>query len=134
MFLVEELTGAVTLNQGDTGSYEIEAERDDGEPWTEYDRMTWCLKMGDDVILERVYRLDNPENDDTLANGVVRIEFTNAQTKALSPGSYTWEPRFMIGAYMADGRVISGDGVDTPGLDGQGEPMPFNVKPVQYRT
>lgn len=134
MFLVEELTGAVTLNQGDTGSYEIEAERDDGEPWTEYDRMTWCLKMGDDVILERVYRLDNPENDDTLANGVVRIEFTNAQTKALSPGSYTWEPRFMIGAYMADGRVISGNGVDTPGLDGQGEPMPFNVKPVQYRT
>lgn len=134
MFLVEELTGAVTLNQGDTGSYEIEAERDDGEPWTEYDRMTWCLKMGDDVILERVYRLDNPEEDDTLANGVVRIEFTNAQTKALSPGSYTWEPRFMIGAYMADGRVISGDGVDTPGLDGQGEPMPFNVKPVQYRT
>ena len=134
MFLVEELTGAVTLNQGDTGSYEIEAERDDGEPWTEYDRMTWCLKAGDDVILERVYRLDNPENDDTLANGVVRIEFTNAQTKALSPGSYTWEPRFMIGAYMADGRVISGDGVDTPGLDGQGEPMPFNVKPVQYRT
>lgn len=134
MFLVEELTGAVTLNQGDTGSYEIEAERDDGEPWTEYDRMTWCLKMGDDVILERVYRLDNPEEDDTLANGVVRIEFTNAQTKALSPGSYTWEPRFMIGAYMADGRVISGNGVDTPGLDGQGEPMPFNVKPVQYRT
>jgi len=134
MFLVEELTGAVTLNQGDTGSYEIEAERDDGEPWTEYDRMTWCLKMGDDVILERVYRLDNPENDDTLANGVVRIEFTSAQTKALSPGSYTWEPRFMIGAYMADGRVISGDGVDTPGLDGLGEPMPFNVKPVQYRT
>lgn len=134
MFLVEELTGAVTLNQGDTGSYEIEAERDDGEPWTEYDRMTWCLKAGDEVILERVYRLDNPENDDTLANGVVRIEFTNAQTKALSPGSYTWEPRFMIGAYMADGRVISGDGVDTPGLDGQGEPMPFNVKPVQYRT
>ena len=134
MFLVEELTGAVTLNQGDTGSYEIEAERDDGEPWTEYDRMTWCLKMGDDVILERVYRLDNPDEDDTLANGVVRIEFTNAQTKALSPGSYTWEPRFMIGAYMADGRVISGDGVDTPGLDGQGDPMPFNVKPVQYRT
>ena len=134
MFLVEELTGAVTLNQGDTGSYEIEAERDDGEPWTEYDRMTWCLKMGDDVILERVYRLDNPEEDDTLANGVVRIEFTNAQTQALSPGSYTWEPRFMIGAYMADGRVISGNGVDTPGLDGQGEPMPFNVKPVQYRT
>lgn len=134
MFLVEELTGAVTLNQGDTGSYEIEAERDDGEPWTEYDRMTWCLKAGDEVILERVYRLDNPEEDDTLANGVVRIEFTNAQTKALSPGSYTWEPRFMIGAYMADGRVISGNGVDTPGLDGQGEPMPFNVKPVQYRT
>lgn len=134
MFLVEELTGAVTLNQGDTGSYEIEAERDDGEPWTEYDRMTWCLKAGDEVILERVYRLDNPDEDDTLANGVVRIEFTNAQTKALSPGSYTWEPRFMIGAYMADGRVISGDGVDTPGLDGQGEPMPFNVKPVQYRT
>ena len=133
MFLLEELTGAVTLNQGDTGSIEVEAERMDGEAWTEYDRATFCLKSGDDVILERVYRLDNPEDDETLANGLIRIEFTNAQTKALSPGSYTWEMRFAIGAYLGSGRVISGDGVDTPGIDGNGEPMPFTVKGVQYK-
>ena len=133
MFVIEELSGAVTLNQGDTGSFEVEAQRDDGEPWTEADRATWCLKSGDEVVLERVYRLDNPDGDETLGNGIVRIEFTNAQTKALPAGSYTWEMRFAIGAYMDDGRVISGDGVDTPGVDGQGEPMPFTVKPVQYR-
>ena len=66
MFLIEEKTGAVTLSQGDTGSYEIEAEREDGEAWTENDRATWCLKAGDEVIWERIYRLDNPEDDETL--------------------------------------------------------------------
>ena len=39
-----------------------------------------------------------------------------------------------IGAYFnTDGRVISGNGVDTPGMDGNGDPMPFTVKPVQYK-
>ena len=134
MFNIEEKTGAVTLSQGDTGSYEIEAEREDGEAWTENDRATWCLKAGDEVIWERIYRLDNPEDDETLENGVIRIEFTNAQTKALAAGSYTWEMRFAIGAYFnTGGRVISGNGVDTPGMDGNGDPMPFTVKPVQYK-
>lgn len=134
MFNVEELTGEITISQGDTGSFEVEAEREDGEPWTEYDRATFCLMSGNETILERVYRLDNPEEDDTLANGLIRIEFTNAQTKALAVGSYSWEMRFAIGAYMGTGgRVVSGDGVDTPGPDGRGNTMPFTVKPVQYK-
>ena len=133
MFTVEEKTGAITLSQGDTGSFEVEAQRDDGEEWTDEDRATFCLKSGDEVILERIYRLDNPDDDETLANGLIRVEFTNAQTKAISPGSYTWEMRFATGAYLNNsGRVISGDGVDTPGVDGSGDPMPFTVKPVQY--
>ncbi len=133
MFNVEELTGAVTLRQGDTGSFEVEAQREDGEAWTEDDRATFCLKSGDEVILERVYRLDNPDEDDTLQNGLIRIEWTHAQTKALAVGNYTWEMRYWIGAYMGSGRVVSGDNVDTPGMDGNGEPMPFTVMPVQYK-
>ena len=133
MFDLDTVTGAVTLNQGDTGSYEVEAEREDGEDWTADDRATWCLKQGEEVIWERVYRLDNPDDDDTLANGRVRIEFTNAQTKQLAPGAYTWEMRYVTGAYLdGNGRVVSGDGVDTPGIDGKGEPMPFTVKSIQY--
>ena len=133
MFNVEELTGEVSLSQGDTGSFEVEAQRDDGEAFTDEDRATFCVMNGDDVLMERVYRLDNPEEDETLGNGIIRIELTNADTRALPVGNYTWEMRYAIGAYTVNGRVVSGDGVDTPGVHGDGEAMPFNVKGVQYK-
>ena len=134
MFRIDELDGGVTISQGDTAAWELEAWRDDGEAWTDEDRATFCLKFGDEVIMERIYRLDNPDEDPTLANGVIRIELTNADTKDLAPGDYTWEMRFAVGAYFnTAGRVISGDGVDTPGIDGEGNPMRFTVKGVQYK-
>ena len=133
MFNVDETTGAITISQGDTGSFELEAERTDGEPWTENDRATFCVKQGEETVLERIYRLDNPDEDETLANGLIRIDLHNSDTKGLAPASYTWEMRFDIGAYMdGSGKLISGDGIDTPGIDGNGDPMPFTVKPVQY--
>lgn len=133
MFSIEAGNGAVTISQGDTGSFELEAQRTDGEAWTSDDRAVFTVKAGEEIVLERVYRLDNPDDDPNLENGVIRIEFTNADTKDLAPGSYTWEMRFSISAYMDDDDVVSGDNVDTPGIDGSGDPMPFTVKPVQKR-
>lgn len=133
MFKIEELTGAVSLRQGDTGSFEVEAQREDGLPFTDEDRVTFCVKSGDETLLERVYRLDNPEEDPSLENGLVRIELTNADTRSLPVGNHSWEMRYAIGAYTnVSGRIVSGDGVDTPGIDGEGDPMPFAVKPIQY--
>ena len=132
MFNVEELTGAITISQGDTGSFELEAERTDGEDWTADDRAVFTLKMNDEIVMERIYRLDNPDEDATLANGLIRIDLHNSDTKDLTPGSYTWEMRFSIGAYTdGGGEIVSGDSIDTPGMDGGGEPMPFVIKPVQ---
>lgn len=133
MFDVQELDGSVTVSQGDTGSWEIEAQRDDGEDWTADDLAVMSICMGDDVILERTYRLDNPEQDETLANGVIRVELSNADTSAIPPGSYTWEMRYIIGAYTDGEEIVSGDGIDTPGMDGKGDPMSFTVKPVQRK-
>lgn len=133
MFDVRDRDGAVTISQGDTGAWEVEAQRTDGEEWTENDRAVFCLMRGEEVVMERIYRLDNPEEDETLENGVIRIELSNADTKNLQAGSYTWEMRFAIGAYMDGSEVVSGNGIDTPGVDGSGEPMPFVVKGVQKR-
>lgn len=129
MFSVNYETGAITMNIGDTGSFQVEAHRDDDVSWTEYDRATLTVKRSDGVIvLERDYGLA----DDELGNGVIGIEFQNNDTDTWDPGTYTWEIRYVVNPYYADGRIASGDIVRTPGIDGNGEPMPMLLKPV-YR-
>ena len=133
MFDLNPETGAVTLSKGDTASFEIEAIREDGVPFTEYDRAVFSIYQDVKPVMERIYTLDN-DDDDTLGNGVFRVELTNADTDSLAAGSYTWEVRYTVGAYFDQetGRVVSGDAIDTPGIDGSGNPMPFTLKPVQY--
>lgn len=132
MFDLNTTTGAVTLSKGDTASWDVELARVDGVAFTEDDRAVFSLYKEGTPVMERIYTLDN-DSDATLGNGVIRIELTNADTDQLDPGSYTWEIRVAINAYFdTAGRVISGDGVDTPGIDGSGNTMAFNLKPVQY--
>ena len=132
MFDLNTATGAITLSKGDTASWEIELARVDGVAFTEDDRAVFSLYRDGAPVMERIYTLDN-EDDETLGNGVIRIELTNADTDQLDPATYSWEIRVAINAYFdTAGRVISGDGVDTPGIDGSGNTMAFNLKPVQY--
>ena len=88
MFDVNYDTGAITMNVGDTGSFEVEATRDDQETWTDDDRAVFTIKnAAGETVIERIYTLNN---DDT-GNGVLLIEFHNGDTDGLEPGAYTWE-------------------------------------------
>lgn len=130
MFNVNYETGEITMNVGDTGSFEVEAHRDDGVDWTADDRATLTIRDNQgNSVLERDYALDSEE----LGNGVIGIEFRNADTDDWEPGSYTWEMRYVVNPYYdEDDKIIDGDIVRTPGVNGNGEPMPMTLKQV-YR-
>lgn len=128
MFVVDEETGAISLNAGDTGAWFVDAARDDGEPFTTDDRVVFTVNnSAGDTILERVYELA----DEGLGNGTVFVELSNNDTDDWEPGSYTWEMRFAVNPYWVGTEITSGDIVDTPGIDGEGDPMPITVKGVQ---
>lgn len=133
MFDLNPATGAIILSKGDTASFEVEAIREDGVPFTADDRAVFSIYQDVNPVMERIYTLDN-DDDETLGNGVFRVELTNADTDSLAAGSYTWEVRYTVGAYFDSetGRVVSGDAIDTPGIDGNGNVMPFTLQPVQY--
>ena len=128
MFSVNFDTGAITMNVGDTGSFELEAHRDDGTDWTEDDRAVFTVRGATGAnVMERVYRLDDVE----LGNGVILVELHNDDTDNLTPGTYSWEVRFVVHPYYsADGQIIDGDIVQTPGINGRGDPMSLTLKSV----
>jgi len=130
MFRVDYETGAIEMNVGDTGSFQIAAARDDGEQWTDDDVALFTVRDGSGAdIITRTYGL----NDVELGNGVIGIEFQNSDTDQLAAGSYTWEMRYVVNPlYDENGKVVDGDIVRTPGVDGLGNPMNLTLKAV-YR-
>lgn len=92
MFEYDKTTGAVTMHQGDTGSYYVHATRKSGTPWTERDRMILTIGPRDDPVIQRYYRLDR---EDT-GNGRILIEFKNADTDQVPTGNYPLERRYVI--------------------------------------
>lgn len=93
MFTVDLTTGAVTMHQGDTGSYKVKATRKSGTSWTENDRMLLTIMAGERPLIQRIYRLDDAYG---LGDGVVLIEFHNDDTDKMPTGSYTMERRYVI--------------------------------------
>jgi hypothetical protein len=127
MFNVDFNTGAIEMNAGDTGSFEIAAVRSDGEPWTADDVATFTVRnaAGEDILL-RDYSLVGE-----LGNGIIGIEFQNSDTDDLAPGAYSWEMRYVVNAlYDSSGELVDGDIVRTPGADGKGNPMTLTIKSV----
>lgn len=128
MFNVNETTGAVELNAGDTGAWFVDAERDDDEPFTEDDRAVFTVKnMNGETVMERIYSLA----DENLGNGTIHVQLDNDDTDDWDPGQYTWEIRYVVDPYWQSGEIRSGNIVDTPGIDGRGDPLPMTIKAVQ---
>lgn len=129
MFVVNGETGAVEMNVGDTGAWFIDGERDDGVPFTENDRAVFTIKnKSDETVLERIYGL---ADDDGLGNGTILVQLDNNDTDDWDPGQYTYEVRYVVNPYYIDGKIRSGDIVDTPGITGKGDPIPMTLKQVQ---
>lgn len=128
MFRVDEETGHVTMNVGDTGAWFVDAERDDGVPFTADDRAVFTVKNGSGtIVLEREYGLA----DAGLGNGTIHIQMSNNDTDDWPAGAYTYEIRYVVNPYRESGDIRSGDIVDTPGIDGDGDPIQMTLKAVQ---
>ena len=102
MFDYDKTTGAISMHQGDTGSYYVKATRKSGTPWTENDRMILTIGPKDDPVIQRFYRLDR------LENGKILIEFKNADTDQVPTGNYPMERRYVINPIweLDDGAII----------------------------
>ena len=94
MFNVDLNTMAITMHQGDTGSFKIGATRESGDEWTSDDRMLFTVKNGQgEIVLQRIYRLDDQYD---LGNGKVLVEFHNDDTDTWESGQYSVEIRANI--------------------------------------
>ena len=92
MFVFNDETCAITMHQGDTGSFKIGATREGGDEWTSDDRMLFTVKNGQgEIVMQRIYRLDDQYD---LGDGVVLIEFHNDDTDDWAQGSYSMERRY----------------------------------------
>lgn len=108
MFNVEGFT--ISLSRGDTGAVKVKANATlNGEPFTfgEDDRALFSIKNGQgEIVKEKVASLD--DNNFT-------VFFLNADTDALSAGTYYWDVRYVIHPYYdSNGRIVDGDQVITP--------------------
>lgn len=129
MFAVDSTSGAIEMNVGDTGAFLIAGTRDDGEDFTEDDRAVFTIKNSNgEIVMMRIYSLDN---DDDIGNGVFLVEFHNNDTDTWDPGSYTYEVRWVVNPYYEGTKIVNGDFVNTPGIDGKGNPIPMTLKAVQ---
>ena len=94
MFKVNLDTMAITMHQGDTGSFKIGATRESGDEWTSADRMLFTVRNGQgEVVMQRIYRLDDQFD---LGNGKVLVEFHNDDTDTWDAGTYSTELRFDV--------------------------------------
>ena len=94
MFSVDLTTMAITMHQGDTGSFKIGATRESGDEWTSADRMLFTVKNGQgEIVLQRIYRLDDQYD---MGNGKVLVEFHNDDTDTWDAGTYSTELRFDV--------------------------------------
>ena len=106
MFNVNPETKTITMHRGDTGEVTI---RVSGYTYGEDDRALFCVKdQNGGEVIKRVYEMTD--------NAFV-VEFANADTDYLSPGSYKWDVRYVVDPQYdpVSGEIIDGDGVGTPG-------------------
>ena len=104
---------SISLHRGDTGAIKLTAlaTLPDGTSFTfgEDDVAVFTIKAnGGTIVKEKIAHLTN--------NSFV-VVFYNQDTDRLSPGTYSWDVRYVINPYYEDEtqqRVVSGDQVLTP--------------------
>ena len=119
-FQVNLETMDIKMNQGDTGSFYLHAERESGEAWTEDDRALFTIRDAQGAIrMQRLYRLDDQWE---VGDGIILVEFHNDDTDEWDPGQYSVELRVAIdpiwegtpptsrcaNALTADGKIVEG--------------------------
>lgn len=105
MFVVDADKKSITLNRGDTGEVTITVA---GYTYQEDDRALFTVRDGSGAeVMKRIYEF---------TDNAFTVEFANADTDYLSPGVYYWDIRCVVNPqYDAQGNIVDGDGVGTPG-------------------
>jgi hypothetical protein len=111
----------IELSRGDTGALTVKANATlEGEPYVfgANDRALFSIKSGNgEIIMQKVC---------PMVDNAFTVQFLNADTDSLAPGSYSWDVRYVINPYYDDsGRMINGDQVITPRA-----PMSLNLLTV----
>ena len=112
MFVVES-GNRIDMHRGDTGIIGITAT---GYTFGADDRVLFTMKdSSGTIVMEGVY---------AMTNNRFEIEFKNADTDYLDPGTYEWDLRYIVNPVMdSSGKPIDGDGVATPS-----DPMLLNLR------
>ena len=108
-FSVNYETGDVNLHQGDTGSYLVQATRSSGTAWGSADRLIYSIASVStgELVMCRAYRLDLENN-----NGIINVEYHNADTQDWPAGGYSGEMRAIVNAYWSISNPPTSDVVD----------------------
>lgn len=111
----------IELSRGDTGALTVKANATlEGEPYVfgANDRALFSIKSGNgEIIMQKIC---------PMVDNAFTVQFLNADTDSLAPGSYSWDVRYIINPYYDDsGRMINGDQVITPRA-----PMSLNLLTV----
>ena len=104
MFSVNTATGEIKLSRGDTGSVVFQAT---GYTFASEDRALFTMKSADGTVVKQAaYEIED---------GAFTVDFLNAETDYLAPGSYSYDVRYVISPYYdGEGKIVDGDQVITP--------------------
>ena len=90
----DKKTGNIVMNAGDTGSFWVHCARKSGEDWPDTARMLFTIKdPNGEIVIQRIYR---PDDQWDMGDGMILIEFHNADTKGFMPGDYRMERRYDV--------------------------------------
>lgn len=106
---INEAGTELKLYSGDTGSFKVHASRQSETAWTSADRMQLTIRNDTQIMLQRWYRLDDAYD---LGDGVVLIEFHNADTDEWPAGVYQMERRYAVSPRWETGTAPDGRCVD----------------------
>lgn len=113
---VDKNTKAVTMHQGDTGSFWENLNLKSGNDFQDGDVAIFEMwKDGDrEPLIHREFNLQPDEPTDiNPGNGRFLIAFRNSDTDTLAPGSYPTELKVVLVPVRNNGKVLDGNCVRT---------------------
>ena len=107
-------TMAIDMHKGDTGSFWVQMELDNGEDFVEGDVAIFEVWQGQTRKMHREYELQPAEPDEkTPGDGLFLVEFENADTDQWAEATYNTEIRVVLNPTRSSDDVIDGDTVRT---------------------
>lgn len=108
-FEFDKSTWAIKMHAGDTGSEWLGGRRKSGTPWTSADRCLFTVRKGSEIVMQRIYRLDNQWG---AGDGIFLFEMHNNDTDTWETGTYDTEWRFDVNPSWdgtpPEGRCVNG--------------------------